>query len=102
MSRTGFLLGIDVGTTALKAVLIDLEGRLVAQAQQEYPTYHPMESAAEQDPEDWWRAACGTIRAVLQQSRIDPSAVRGVGVSSQAPTMLPVDTEGHPLTRAHI
>ncbi len=51
------LVGIDVGTTAVKGIAIDVDGRVVATASAEYALSTPHPGWAEQDPEDWWRAA---------------------------------------------
>jgi xylulokinase len=51
------LVGLDVGTTAVKAVAITSDGELVATAEEPYPLSTPRPGWAEQDPEDWWQAA---------------------------------------------
>ena len=51
------LVGLDVGTTAVKGVAIDEEGRVLATASAEYPLARPHPGWSEQDPEDWWRAS---------------------------------------------
>ncbi|HEX6952009.1 MAG TPA: xylulokinase [Gaiellaceae bacterium] len=50
------LVGLDVGTSAVKGVAIDEEGRVLAAASAEYPLSRPHPGWSEQDPEDWWRA----------------------------------------------
>lgn len=77
------LLGLDVGTTNVKAVLATPDGAVVARAQTGYPTRFPKPGWAEQDPEDWWRAAVGVIRDVLAHTAVRPEAVAGIGVSGQ-------------------
>jgi xylulokinase len=54
---TKALIGLDVGTTGVKAVAISHEGRMLASASEEYALSTPQPGWAEQDPEDWWRAA---------------------------------------------
>jgi xylulokinase len=51
------LIGLDVGTSAVKGIAIDEEGRVLATASAEYPLSRPHPGWSEQDPEDWWRAA---------------------------------------------
>ena len=51
-----YLIGIDVGTSALKTALFTLNGRAVAQADAPYPVHYPHPGWAEQHPDDWWRA----------------------------------------------
>jgi xylulokinase len=96
------LIGIDIGTTSTKAVVVDTQGTLLAQAAQEYPTHYPHPTWAEQDPEDWWRATCAVLRRIFATGAVDPQAVAGVGVSCQAPTMTAVDQLGRPLAPALI
>ncbi len=74
------LLGIDLGTSGLKAGLYDLDGRLVGQgwATNEYLAGPP--GWAEQDPRGWWAGCCTAVRAALAASGCSPAQVRGVGV----------------------
>jgi len=78
-----YLMGIDVGTTGTKAVLVQPSGRIVARATHEYPLHTPRPGWAEQDPADWWRATVAAIRDVLQASGVGPEEVRGLGLSGQ-------------------
>ncbi|MBD3307689.1 hypothetical protein GF339_14735 [candidate division KSB3 bacterium] len=96
------LLGVDVGTTGVKAVIFDLEGHLQASGQAEHPIAHPHPGWAEQHPEDWWEATCQAIQQALAAVPEGAQCVAGVAVSSQAPTMLPLDREGRPVRPALI
>ena len=96
------LLGIDVGTSSVKAVLLDLRGNLCAVCQAEYPLHHIRPAWVEQDPEDWWQATCQAIREALAKVPHGPERVLGLAVSSQAPTLLPLDRSGRPLRPAMI
>jgi xylulokinase len=100
VTRADAVLGVDVGTTAVKAAVVSVEGRLLGAASVEYPTSYPRRGWVEQDPDDWWRAACGAIRGALEESR--RREVAAVCVSAQAPTMLPADAGGRPLRPALI
>lgn len=97
---TPCLLGIDLGTSGTKTILFDPEGRALASASAEYPLYQPQNGWAEQDPEDWWRAARDTIRAVVTRSGVDPSCIRGIGISGQMHGLVLTDADGVPLRRA--
>jgi len=92
-----YLLGIDVGTTGSKALLIDEGGGIVTIYTEEYPLNTPQPQWAEQDPEDWWRAVTESIRAALEISRIDPGDVKGVGLTGQMHGLVLLDREGNPL-----
>ena len=96
------LLGIDVGTTAAKAALFSPDGILQAVAQSEYPLHHIQPSWVEQNPHDWWRAVCTVTRQVLRAVPDAANRVAGVAVSSQAPTMLALDSGGQPVRPALI
>ena len=58
------LIGLDVGTTAVKGIAITPEGELLASASEEYALSTPRPGWAEQDPEDWWRAAKACLAAL--------------------------------------
>lgn len=96
------LVGIDIGTTAAKAIICDEAGQLLAQAGEEYPTHFPQPNWAEQDPDDWWRAICAVLRRVLATSGCDPAEIAAISISSQAPTLVAVDPQGKPLYPALI
>ena len=100
-----YVIGVDIGTTAVKAVLLDRELRILAESRsREHPTTYPagQSSAAEQNPDDWWKGAAAAIREVLEVARAAPSDVAAVGVSSQAPCVVLLDREGRPLRPALI
>ncbi len=73
-------LGIDIGTSGVKAVLIDDDGALMGQASAGLSVERPRPLWSEQDPNDWWRA---TQQAVLSLPADKRAAVRGVGLSGQ-------------------
>lgn len=74
-------LGIDVGTSALKAVVIDTSGAVVAEASAAYETISPQPGWTEQRPDDWWDACIAAVRALGASARLD--AVAGIGLTGQ-------------------
>ena len=78
-----YLIGIDVGTTGAKTILVDETGQLHASALAEYPLYTPQPKWAEQNPEDWWGATVKSIQRVLAESQVSPKDVKGLGLSGQ-------------------
>jgi xylulokinase len=78
-----YLLGIDVSTTGVKALLIDREGNVTGAANTEQPLSTPQPLWSEQDPADWWSGAVSSIRQVLQESGVPGEAVQGVGLTGQ-------------------
>src|SRR5438045_1846563 len=81
------LLGIDLGTTGVKAALFAAEdGGVLAHAFVDYPLYHPHTGWAEQNPADWWQATVTAIRTCLasaSQAGTQSSDVKGIGPSGQ-------------------
>lgn len=81
------LLGIDLGTTGVKAALFAAEdGHVISSAFVDYPLLHPYPGWAEQEPEEWWSATITAIRSCLTQGAqygTMPHDVRGVGLSGQ-------------------
>jgi xylulokinase len=96
------LIGMDLGTSSLKTVLYDACGETVAGATATYSANHPFPAWGQQEANDWWRAAQETIQAVLVEGRKYGDKILGISISSQAPTMLPLDNNGNPLYPAVI
>ncbi len=89
------LLGIDVGTSGVKAVVIDREGRTLGQATVGYEVSQPEPLWAEQNPEDWWEAACAAIRLALARSDRRGEDIAGVGLTGQMHSLVLLDEAGH-------
>jgi xylulokinase len=102
MAAVSCILGIDIGTTTVKAVLFDHFGSALCTAQQEYPTHYPARSWAEQDPEAWWGALKLAIKVILSSYEGQTLQIAAIGVSSQAPVFVALDEAGKPLDRAMI
>lgn len=98
MGAPQYILAHDTGTGGDKAVLTDLQGRVVCTHYRAYPLQHPRPGWVEQDPEVLWQTVAETTRQVLREAAIDPAQVLGVGVSAQMFNLLPVDEAGRPLT----
>jgi xylulokinase len=81
--RMAYYLGIDIGTSGTKSLLIDETGAAIAEATATYPLATPKPLWTEQDPEDWWNATKSTIKAVMKKSKLKPSDVRAIGLSGQ-------------------
>jgi xylulokinase len=78
------LVGIDVGTTGVKAVAIDDGGDVIARAEREYPLASPRPGWFEQDPEDWVRASREALKALGVEAR-------GLGLSGQMHGLVALD-----------
>ncbi len=78
-----YLLGLDVGTSGAKAVLIADDGRVVATATEEYPLHTPQPLWSEQDPADWWRGSRESLRRVVAESGVAAEEIAGLGLTGQ-------------------
>lgn len=99
---TRFFLGIDIGTTSLKAGLWREDGVQVAAGSYDYAVRRPHPTWADMNPRDWWDAVCAVTPALIGDSGVDPAAVAGVGVDGLGWSPVPVDDAGEPLYRSLI
>ena len=96
------LMGIDLGTSSLKTILIDPSGNLLGSAAAEYPVVTPHPGWAEQNPDDWYQAAVKTIRQAVGQAGISGGDIAGIGLSGQMHGLVCADREGRALRPAII
>ena len=78
-----YFLGVDIGTSGTKTLLIDADGTILAEATEAYPLSHPKPLWSEQDPESWWKATVNTIKAVVKKAKVKASDVKAIGLSGQ-------------------
>jgi xylulokinase len=79
------LIGLDVGTTAVKALAVDEDGAILARSEVSYPLSTPRPGWSEQDPEDWW----GATERALGELGVDEPA--GIGLSGQMHGLVALD-----------
>jgi xylulokinase len=92
-----YYLGIDVGTSGTKALLMDASGKIIGTATSPHGISIPRPLWSEQDPDDWWSAAARASRAALARCKVDGRQVAGVGLSGQMHGLVMVDGMGKPL-----
>ena len=98
-----YLIGMDLGTTNVKAILMGDTGEVVASASRENHLLFPGPSQVEQSADEWWDNAAAIFREITAAAGPEiVSRIRGISISSQTVTMLPVDRDGHPLRGAMI
>lgn len=78
-----YLIGLDVGTTGVKGVLINENGRISATDFQEFPLLLPRPGWAEQDPEEWWAATVRTLQNLIAKGRVSLKSLKGLSLSGQ-------------------
>lgn len=81
------LLGLDIGTSAAKGVILDAAapggGRIIAESSVEYPLSQPHPGWSEQDPEDWWLAVCRLSRTLTTHPALGGREIAAIGLSGQ-------------------
>jgi xylulokinase len=98
--RNAYLLGIDIGTSACKTLLVDQSGKIVATEIEGYPLYSERHGWSEQVPDDWWAAVKATLhRIVVRHSEI-AGDIAGIGLSGQMHGLVPLDLSGQVIRRA--
>jgi len=95
-----YFLGIDASTTATKALLMHAGGEVLGVASSEYAYETPRPMWTEQHPDLWWRGTSDSIRQVLSQSQVDPSDLKGVGLTGQMHGLVLLDGDGQVLRLA--
>ena len=97
-----YSLGIDLGTTGVKALLVGTDGVIKSVGYAKYPLYTPQVQHAEQDPQEWWQGMCSAITQALKSSQIDPKDILGIGFSGQMHGTVLLDKDGNVLCPAII
>ncbi len=93
------MVGVDVGTTRTKCLIVEATGKILALASAATTEFHPRPDWTEYDGEAIWQGVCGTIRSALQQIE-DPSCIQAIAVASVAESAVPIDKSGQALDRA--
>ena len=98
--RQRYLLGLDVGTQSLRAVLVDLKGRTITSGVAPIATSYPRPTWAEQQPSEWWGAAKNAVSEALSSDSIRPDEVVAIGLDCTACTVVACTITGEPLRPA--
>ena len=94
------LLGIDLGSSALKVAVLDPDVGILATQSHEVAQYSEHPNWSEADPEEWWNAVCAAIPIVLNAAQVSSDDVGAVSVTGMVPAVLVLDDRGRPLRRA--
>ncbi len=96
MSDATFMLGLDAGTQSLRAAIVDLNGKTKAFGVVPIETRYPHPGWAEQNPGDWWSAACEAVAKALSKGGIRGEQIAGIGLDCTACTVVACDLDGNP------
>jgi gluconokinase len=102
MTSPSVVIGVDIGTTSTKAVVFDFHGNVLGQGTTGYPLIQPHPGWVEQDPDEIVQAMMNSVKTAVDAARIPPAKVTAVGFSAAMHSLIAVDAEGNPLTRAWI
>lgn len=87
-------LGVDIGTSGTKTLAVKQDGTILASATEVYPLSSPKPGWSEQEPTDWWKATCDSIKKVMADSGAKPEDVKGIGLSGQMHGSVFLDSAG--------
>lgn len=76
-------LGIDLGTSSVKLIIMDQNGNILESVSRNYDIIYPKTGWAEQNPEDWWNSIVEGIRELINNCNVDPESIMGISFSGQ-------------------
>ncbi|RLG82062.1 MAG: hypothetical protein DRO40_08510 [Thermoprotei archaeon] len=97
-----YLLGVDVGTTRVKVLILSQDGRIVSSGYSTYELETPSEGLVEINPEVWWRSFKKTLRHVFEKASIKASEIEAISLSSQLNSITFLDKNGNPVRNSVI
>lgn len=100
LKNYSLILGVDIGSSGLKAVLLDVEKGIMVASSQSLPLYSDRPGWAEADTEQWWSALCKVVPELIHQASVKPSDICAVAVSGMVPAVVITDETGRALRRA--
>ncbi len=95
-----YVLGVDLGTSSVKVLLVNQEGKVSGEATREYPLSHPQAGYSEQNPEDWVTGTVAAVKEVVTTSQVDPASIEGMSFSGQMHGLVLLNEEGNSLRPA--
>jgi len=89
-----YVIGVDLGTSAVKTLLMDRNGKIAAEATRSYPLFHDRPSWSEQKPEDWVTATIEAMNEVASAQGIDAASIEGISFSGQMHGLVLLNNNG--------
>ncbi|WP_332629728.1 gluconokinase [Halalkalibacter flavus] len=97
-----YVMGLDIGTTSVKAVVFNLLGNVISEAEEMITSYYPKTGWVEQDPNEIERLAVQAVRKSIHMASIQGDELLTIGFSSAMHSLICVDSKGEPLSKAII
>ena len=95
-----YVLGVDLGTSAVKVILVNKSGEIKAEATREYPLSHPAPGYSEQNAEDWVTGSIESIKEIIDSGVVNADEIEGLSFSGQMHGLVLIDETGTPLRPA--
>ena len=95
-----YVLGVDLGTSAVKVILVNQKGEIKGEATRPYPLSHPAPGYSEQNAEDWVTGSIESIKEIMDSGVVNASDIEGLSFSGQMHGLVLVDESGTPLRPA--
>ena len=96
MTKQACMIGVDIGTTAVKVLAVSLSGKIIHQVSEGYPLHHPKSGIYEQDPDQIFQATVSAIQQVIHT--LGDTEIRGLSFSSAMHSLIAVDKAGRALS----
>jgi xylulokinase len=97
-----YVIGCDVGSQAVKVIMLSAEGQIVGEAEAVYDIDFPHPTWAEQDANDWIRGIVQAVVELIKITGVEPRSIRAIGLDAQVDGFVPIDKAGNPLHPAII
>lgn len=94
------VIGIDLGTSAVKALLVDRSGDVLAEVSRSYPIFHEHSGWSEQRPDDWVAGTLEALRELVETANISADSIEGISFSGQMHGLVLLDGAGNPVRNA--
>ncbi|MBB6695524.1 xylulokinase [Cohnella xylanilytica] len=95
-----YVVGVDLGTSAVKTLLVSQDGTVKAEATREYPLYHEKSGWSEQEPEDWVTGTLESLKGLVSGSGVSAEDIEGISFSGQMHGLVLLDADNRPVRRA--
>lgn len=95
-----YVLGVDLGTSAVKVILVNQKGEIAAEATRPYPLSHPAPGYSEQNAEDWVTGSIESIKEIMDSGVVNATDIEGLSFSGQMHGLVLIDEAGTPLRPA--
>ena len=97
MGEKAIVVGIDIGTSGVKILAVDISGEVRGAGYREYPCCYPNPGWVEQDVDVLWQKLCEASHETIHKNNLNPAEIKSIGISSQRGTFIPVDHQLRPL-----